>query len=331
MDSDRRIKASSSNEAEAVVRRRAPEFAPEGFKTTSIRAPGFEDDDLLAFPSERSIVGVFEPVPASARTDRDSSGATARADAGAASSREDSLVLFLSEGSSLPVFAPVPVSVADDHESTRANARAIVQPQLYGPTVSRRSSRRAWLVTGALLSALSGFSVAQHRTQVPPPLVSRGTGQWTAFAAPAVAVTRMLPEAAAPAVPVGPAPAPERPSPIRAGAPHDRGDIVSIQRMLYRYRDAFSIRDPSAIRVVFPAANEGSLRRRFAAVYDQNLEFDACRIVVMEAGATAWCRGSLQIFSKSNQSPSRLERREWRFTLRRSGDSAWTIATVSPE
>jgi hypothetical protein len=105
--------------------------------------------------------------------------------------------------------------------------------------------------------------------------------------------------------------------------------MVAVQRVLNRYRDAFSVLDAAAVKTVWPAANEASLRQRFTAVDEQNLEFHACRISVNGTRSTAWCRGSLQLTLPQRR--SRLERREWLFTLQKSRDNGWRIETVSPE
>jgi hypothetical protein len=147
------------------------------------------------------------------------------------------------------------------------------------------------------------------------------------------AVTDYRPLAVSPFTrePVEPAASPAPLNGARSNAasaqrPQPAADSQAIQRILNRYRDAFSVLDAGAVLAVWPAADAGSLRLDFERLAEQNYQFDQCRISVVELQAQARCIGSAQ-YTPAGSRRSRDEAREWRFELRRVNDN-WRIDTV---
>jgi hypothetical protein len=101
---------------------------------------------------------------------------------------------------------------------------------------------------------------------------------------------------------------------------------AEIQRVLNRYRDAFSILDDRAVQGVWPSVDIHRLRTDFSRVYEQNLDYESCDITIREADAGAVCRGIVRSIS-SPPHTTRRENREWRFALRKVNDR-WLIAAV---
>jgi hypothetical protein len=102
----------------------------------------------------------------------------------------------------------------------------------------------------------------------------------------------------------------------------------AVQSILNRYRDAFSILDAGAVKRIWPTANERAIRDEFAAVGEQNIEFDGCRIAVSPPTATALCSGTVAFTPAEPDGRRQVEPRHWRFTLERNGER-WTIARVA--
>ncbi len=103
-------------------------------------------------------------------------------------------------------------------------------------------------------------------------------------------------------------------------------DTRAIQRVLNKYRDAFSILDVRAVRAVWPAADTRALGMAFDRLEEQNLEFDSCRISVTDLRAEASCRGSAQYTQVAGPDP-RTEPRQWQFALHKV-DEKWLIDAV---
>lgn len=123
--------------------------------------------------------------------------------------------------------------------------------------------------------------------------------------------------------------APSAPAPARTAArPASRSVSAQIQRALNQYRDGFSTLDVAAVKVVWPDADEAAMRRQFSALYDQNVQFDACSISTTDQHATAFCRGSISAIAGGRNGVRRTQAREWRFTLR-DARGRWLIASVS--
>jgi hypothetical protein len=106
-----------------------------------------------------------------------------------------------------------------------------------------------------------------------------------------------------------------------------RLDSRAIQAVLNRYRDAVSTLDVTAVRSVWPEADVDALRKEFAGVREQNLEFEGCRISSAGAGALAACAGVMESGFKPGDRRPRIERRRWQFTLQRSA-RGWRIVEV---
>jgi hypothetical protein len=109
-----------------------------------------------------------------------------------------------------------------------------------------------------------------------------------------------------------------------------RIDPRAIQGVLNRYRDALSTLDVSGVRAVWPNADVDALRKQFAGVRDQNVEFEACRISSVASGARASCAGVIESGFRAGDRRPRVERRRWQFELRRFGAS-WRITDVQTD
>jgi hypothetical protein len=106
------------------------------------------------------------------------------------------------------------------------------------------------------------------------------------------------------------------------------GERRAIGTVLSGYRDAWSTMDVQAVAAVWPNVDVGVLRRQFASVVDQNLEFDACQVSIGATIAVASCTGVIE----SGVNPGRRRpfstRASWQFTLEKAG-SRWQIRKVS--
>jgi hypothetical protein len=77
-----------------------------------------------------------------------------------------------------------------------------------------------------------------------------------------------------------------------------------------------------------PGVNERAIRDQFAAVSEQNVEFDGCRISVSESRAVAVCSGTVTSTLAGPEGRANTLARSWRFVLDRKNDR-WTIARVA--
>jgi hypothetical protein len=109
-----------------------------------------------------------------------------------------------------------------------------------------------------------------------------------------------------------------------------RQDTMEIQRVLNRYRDAFSVLDVATVQTVWPSADEDTLRQNFAGLYDQNVEFDSCQIAIAATAVTAdaFCRGYVSYVRNDRVKRRRTEARQWQFSLMNDG-VRWIIRTAS--
>jgi hypothetical protein len=101
---------------------------------------------------------------------------------------------------------------------------------------------------------------------------------------------------------------------------------AEIQRVLNRYRDAFSTLDDQAVQIVWPSVDIRGLRSDFDRLYEHNLDFESCDIAVRGADAGAVCRGIAKSIPFRPRT-TRRENRQWRFVLRRVNDR-WLIDAV---
>ena len=103
---------------------------------------------------------------------------------------------------------------------------------------------------------------------------------------------------------------------------------AAIQRLLNRYRDAYSTLDVSAVRAIWPSVDTNALRMAFDRLAEHNLDYHGCRISVSDARAEAVCRGIAQSLRVGART-SLTQNRQWQFVLNRVGDR-WLIASVDP-
>jgi hypothetical protein len=141
------------------------------------------------------------------------------------------------------------------------------------------------------------------------------------FLAPAVTVSEPRVSAAAAAPPssvVADRPPPATPLAVDGGA---------IQRVLNRYRDAYSTMDVSSVRDIWPSVDADGLRTTFSRLAEQNLDYHGCEISGTGARAAAVCRGVVQA-RRAGSRRTITERHEWRFELFHL-DGRWLIAAVA--
>jgi hypothetical protein len=81
------------------------------------------------------------------------------------------------------------------------------------------------------------------------------------------------------------------------------------------------------VKDVWPEVDEIAMNTHFQALYDHNLQFDACSISVADRNATALCRGSVSSVFNGRGRRRFTQAREWKFTLRDS-DGRWQITSV---
>jgi hypothetical protein len=109
--------------------------------------------------------------------------------------------------------------------------------------------------------------------------------------------------------------------------PQPLADTRAIQRVLNRYRDAFSILNTSAVKDIWPAVDAKALALLFDRIQEQNFEFHSCRISVADLRAEASCQGSAEYTQVGSRHP-RTESRQWQFALRKVNES-WLIDAVN--
>jgi len=169
------------------------------------------------------------------------------------------------------------------------------------------------------------------RSASPPPATVSTAGaapaQPSAASPPPVAPRSEPPATAAP-----PASTPASPAIVeqplvketKEGAATDRRGVETV---VGRYRDAFTNLDASAVRAVWPSANEKQLARAFGQLQDQRLEFHACDFDIKDAVAAATCTGVAVYVPKVGNKNPRFDDRRWVFTLKRA-QGGWVIQEV---
>jgi hypothetical protein len=182
--------------------------------------------------------------------------------------------------------------------------------------------------------ATTAATVIEPAVPAPVSVEPRPVSSTTSSAAPtASAPAESAPAASASVTSVASAPVASAPAASASAAapatkrPSVRADPRAIQAVLNRYRDAISTLDFAAVRAVWPSADIEALRKEFAGVRDQNVEFEACRISSIDAGASALCAGVVESGFRPGDRRPRVERRRWEFTLRRFG-AGWQITDV---
>ena len=167
-----------------------------------------------------------------------------------------------------------------------------------------------------------------------PPAVSSPA---TATAAPpATTPPPVAPRSEPPATATPPASTPASPAPVEqplVKETKETKDNVSaadrrgVETIVGRYRDAFTNLDASAVRAVWPSANEKQLARAFGQLQDQRLEFHACDFDIKDAVAAATCTGVAVYVPKVGNKNPRFDDRRWVFTLKRA-QGGWVIQDV---
>jgi hypothetical protein len=103
----------------------------------------------------------------------------------------------------------------------------------------------------------------------------------------------------------------------------------AIQRVLNRYRDAFSVLDVSAVTAIWPSADRSLLAATFSRLAAQNYDYYTCRIAADGVRGEAECRGIAE-YRPVGRSNTRTDARSWQFTLIKVNEQ-WHIETVVAE
>jgi hypothetical protein len=101
----------------------------------------------------------------------------------------------------------------------------------------------------------------------------------------------------------------------------------AIQRALAQYQTAYSQMDVAAVRRLWPTVDGKALARAFDQLRQENLTFESCDVGVNGRTALASCAGTAQYVPKVGNKSPRVERQQWRISLRQAID-AWVIDRV---
>ena len=185
-------------------------------------------------------------------------------------------------------------------------------------------------------------AVASQSRTAPRPNTARVTSPpSTAIWLPALSVVRAASSVPATPIdtPVGrttvPPPAPPlTPEPESAEAPPASTPEVaaraartqSARLVVDRYRDAFNSLDANAVDAFWPGVDRQALKKTFAQLESQHLQFGRCDVQLAGARAFASCNGYAQ-YTKTGSRDPRVELKRWTFTLGEVKDG-WVILGV---
>lgn len=183
-----------------------------------------------------------------------------------------------------------------------------IAPRPTAALVTSSSSATIWDAALSRVRAASSESTTPldtlvGRTSVPPP-ASPPTPVLELAAAPTSSEPASTPEMAA-----------------RAAR------TASVRSVLDRYRDAFNSLDANAVDAFWPGVDRRALRRTFAALESQHLQFGRCDIQLAGARAFASCSGYAEYTRKNGSREARFEPRRWMFTFGEVKDG-WVILGV---
>ena len=100
----------------------------------------------------------------------------------------------------------------------------------------------------------------------------------------------------------------------------------SARLVVDRYRDAFNSLDANAVDAFWPGVDRQALKKTFAQLESQHLQFGRCDVQLAGARAFASCNGYAQ-YTKTGSRDPRLEVKRWTFTLGEVKDG-WVILGV---
>lgn len=131
-----------------------------------------------------------------------------------------------------------------------------------------------------------------------------------------------------------PPPAPLTPAPEFAEAPPASTPEVaarvarteSARLVVDRYREAFNSLDANAVDAFWPGVDRQALKKTFAQLESQHLQFGRCDVQLAGARAFASCNGYAQ-YTKTGSRDPRVELKRWTFTLGEVKDG-WVILGV---
>jgi len=118
-----------------------------------------------------------------------------------------------------------------------------------------------------------------------------------------------------------PAPAPSAPVADPRAFDRDR-----VRAVLAGYERAYSSLDANAAARVFPGIDRKALTRAFSGLSAQEIQFDDCRIQILQATAQATCAGTSRWTPKVGGG-SRQQSLRWQFDLQQS-PAGWRIGSV---
>jgi hypothetical protein len=128
-----------------------------------------------------------------------------------------------------------------------------------------------------------------------------------------------VPELAVAPAPPEPATTPEAAARVARAA--------SVRLVVDRYRDAFNALDANGVDAFWPGVDRRALKRSFAELESQRLQFGRCDVQLAGARAFASCNGYAEYTRKNGSRDARFELKHWTFTLGEVKDG-WVILGV---
>ncbi len=104
-------------------------------------------------------------------------------------------------------------------------------------------------------------------------------------------------------------------------------ETSAIQNVIRRYESAYERLDAAAAKEIWPSLDERALANAFAGLSSQTLTLQPCRVDVTSSSAVALCSGYATYVGRVGNRAGQIQRRTWRFQLRKSGES-WQIGSV---
>ena len=104
-------------------------------------------------------------------------------------------------------------------------------------------------------------------------------------------------------------------------------ETSAIQTVIRRYESAYERLDAAAAKEIWPSLDERALASAFAGLASQTLTLQPCRVDVTSSSAVALCNGYATYVGRVGNKAGQIQRRTWRFQLRKSGES-WQIGSV---
>jgi hypothetical protein len=97
-----------------------------------------------------------------------------------------------------------------------------------------------------------------------------------------------------------------------------------VRQLLEDYAAAYGRLDADAAKALWPTVDAKALRRAFAQLEAQQVEFQSCGITIEGSGAQARCRGEATYRPRIGSRTVRISEREWTFDLAQAA-TGWHI------